>query len=97
MVGSTKNTGSGHLLWPKWASSIEEVPSDLIFVIEYAQKIYSWYENLPEKEIQVLLQKWKSARQNKAVAYLTQALEFIPTQFSNRDNQMVESQANMAT
>lgn len=53
--------------------------------------------DLPEKEIQGLLQKWKSARQNKAVAYLTQALEFIPTQFSNRDNQMVESQANMAT
>lgn len=53
--------------------------------------------DLPEQEVQGLLAKWKQARQQKSVAYLTQALEFIPTQFSNRDNQMVESQANMAT
>lgn len=53
--------------------------------------------DLPEKEVQGLLAKWKTARQQKAVAYLTQSLEFIPTQFSNRDNQMVESQTNMAT
>lgn len=53
--------------------------------------------DLPEKEVQGLLAKWKAARQQKSIAYLTQSLEFIPTQFNNRDNQMVESQANMAT
>lgn len=53
--------------------------------------------DLPEKEVQGILAKWKQARQQKSIAYLTQSLEFIPTQFSNRDNQMIESQANMAT
>lgn len=53
--------------------------------------------DLPPKEVEGLLAKWREARNRKAVAYLTQTLEFIPTQFSNKDNQMLESQANMAT
>ena len=51
LVASTKVSGSGHLLWPKWCSSIEEVPYDLISAIEHGQKVISWHENLPESEI----------------------------------------------
>jgi hypothetical protein len=51
LVASTKTSGSGHLLWPKWCSSVEDVPHDLMTAIEHGQKVISWYENLPEEEI----------------------------------------------
>jgi HK97 family phage portal protein len=53
--------------------------------------------DLPPDQVEGLLNKWNLARKTKPVAFLTQALEFIPTQFSARDQQMVEVQSNMAT
>lgn len=53
--------------------------------------------DLDPKEVQQLLAEWKSARNTRSTAYLTQTLEYQPVSYSNKDQQMVESQANMAT
>ena len=53
--------------------------------------------DLDPREVQELLNEWKAARNSRSTAYLTSTLEYQPTNFSNRDQQMVESQANMAT
>ena len=53
--------------------------------------------DLDPKEVQELLAEWYSARNRRGTAYLTQTLEYQPVSFSNKDQQMVESQANMAT
>lgn len=53
--------------------------------------------DLDPKEVQALLAEWKAARSVRGTAYLTQTLEYQPVSYSNRDQQMVESQANMAT
>jgi HK97 family phage portal protein len=41
--------------------------------------------DLPEDQIAGLLASWRTARQNKSTAYLTQNLSFEPTQFSPED------------
>lgn len=53
--------------------------------------------DLDPKEVQELLNEWRTARQTRSTAYLTSTLEYQPTNFSNRDQQMIESQANGAT
>lgn len=53
--------------------------------------------DLTGEEIQELLNEWKAARNTRSTAYLTSTLEYQPTNFSNRDQQMIESQANGAT
>ena len=53
--------------------------------------------DLDPKEVQELLANWYSARNKRGTAYLTQTLEYQPVNFSNKDQQMVESQHNMAT
>ena len=53
--------------------------------------------DLDPKEVQELLAEWKSARNTRSTAYLTSTLEWQPVNFSNKDQQMVESQSNMAT
>ena len=53
--------------------------------------------DLDPKEVQQLLAEWKTARNTRSTAYLTQTLEYQPVSYSNKDQQMVESQANMAT
>ena len=50
MVAATKSTGSGHLVWPKGLTA-EDVPAELICVINHALLIVSWQENLPSEEI----------------------------------------------
>ena len=40
---------------------------------------------LPDDKIQGLLNAWRNARQNRATAYLTSTLEYVPTQFSPKD------------
>lgn len=53
--------------------------------------------DLDPAEVQALLAEWKAARNARSTAYLTSTLEYQPTNFSNRDQQMIESQANGAT
>lgn len=53
--------------------------------------------DLDPSEVQALLNEWYAARNKRGTAYLTQTLEYQPVSFSNKDQQMVESQANMAT
>lgn len=40
---------------------------------------------LPDDKVQGLLNTWRNARQNRATAYLTSTLEYVPTQFSPKD------------
>lgn len=50
LASSAKNSGSGHLLWPRGVDSIQDVPQDLVVAIEHAYKILSWHENMVNKE-----------------------------------------------
>lgn len=49
MASTTKQTGSGHLLWPEGLNA-ESIHNDLFVVIEHALRIISWQENLPSDE-----------------------------------------------
>jgi HK97 family phage portal protein len=41
--------------------------------------------DLPDAQVQGLLATWKAARQNRATAYLTSTLDYVPTSFSPKD------------
>jgi HK97 family phage portal protein len=53
--------------------------------------------DLGEKEVAGLLAAWRSARANRATAYLTASLEYQPTAFSPKDMLYVDGLQNMAT
>lgn len=49
MAATTKQTGSGHLMWPE-GKNVETISNDLFLVIEHSLRIISWQENLPSDE-----------------------------------------------
>lgn len=51
MVKVAKDSGDGRFLWPKGCETIEEVPDELLRVIEHAQNVLSWHENLMSEDI----------------------------------------------
>lgn len=53
--------------------------------------------DLPDDKVQGLLNTWKSARQNRATAYLTQTLDYVATAFSPKDMTYNESAQMLAT
>lgn len=53
--------------------------------------------DLPDDKVQGLLNTWKSARQNRATAYLTSTLDYVPTQFSPKDMTYNDSSQFLAT
>jgi HK97 family phage portal protein len=53
--------------------------------------------DLPPTEVAGLLAAWKSARQNRATAYLTSTLEYSPVSFSPKDMLYNEAIQNLAT
>lgn len=53
--------------------------------------------DLPDDQIQGLLNAWRNARQNRSTAYLTQTLDYVPTQFSPKDMTYNESVQMLAT
>lgn len=53
--------------------------------------------DLPDDKVQGLLNTWKSARQNRATAYLTQTLDYVATSFSPKDMTYNESAQFLAT
>ena len=53
--------------------------------------------DLPDDKVQGLLNTWKNARQNRATAYLTQTLDYVPTSFSPKDMTYNESAQYLAT
>jgi len=52
--------------------------------------------DLPDQQVQGILNSWKSARQNRATAYLTSTLEFNPISFSPKDMMYNEAKAYLA-
>lgn len=46
-----KDSGDGRFLWPKGVDTIEEVPEELLRVIEHAGTVLIWHENLPQEDI----------------------------------------------
>lgn len=46
-----RDTGDGHFLWPKGIDRIEDVPDELLRVIEHSTTILNWYENLSSTDI----------------------------------------------
>jgi HK97 family phage portal protein len=53
--------------------------------------------DLPDAQIQGLLNTWKSARQGKSTAYLSNQLEYVPVQFSPKEMTWNESKQYYAT
>ena len=53
--------------------------------------------DLDPKEVQGLLAAWKSARQNRATAYLTSTLEYAPTSFAPKDMMYIEAKQDYST
>jgi len=53
--------------------------------------------DLPDAQIQGLLATWKNARQNRATAYLTSTLEYVPTQFAPKDMMYNEAAQFLST
>ena len=53
--------------------------------------------DLPDDKVQGLLNTWKTARQNRATAYLTSTLDYVATQFSPKDMTYNESAQYLAT
>jgi len=53
--------------------------------------------DLDPKEVAGLLAAWKNARQNRATAYLTSTLEYLPTSFSPKDMMYDSAQQFLAT
>lgn len=53
--------------------------------------------DLDPKEVAGLLAAWKTARQNRATAYLTSTLDYTPTSFSPKDMMYDEAQQFLAT
>lgn len=41
----------GHLAWPKGCTSIEDVPWDVLNVINHAHTVLQWQENLSSEEM----------------------------------------------
>jgi len=52
--------------------------------------------DLPDQQVQGILNSWKTARQSKATAYLTSTLEFNPISFSPKDMMYNEAKAYLA-
>ena len=53
--------------------------------------------DLSQEEVQAILAAWKSAREQRATAYLTSTLDYQPTSFSPRDMMFVDAIQNTAT
>ena len=53
--------------------------------------------DLDPKEVAGLLAAWKNARQNRATAYLTSTLEYLPTSFSPKDMMYDSAQQFLST
>ncbi len=53
--------------------------------------------DMPESQVQALLAAWKSARQNKATAYLTSTLSYETVGYSPKDMMYSEAQQYLAT
>ena len=53
--------------------------------------------DLPDDKVQGLLNTWKTARQNRSTAYLTNTLDYVPTSFSPKDMTYNESAQYLAT
>ena len=52
--------------------------------------------DLPDDKIQGLLARWKEARRNNSIGYLSQTLDFVPTSFSPKDMMYNEGKAFLA-
>jgi hypothetical protein len=52
--------------------------------------------DLPDQQVQGILNAWKSARNSKATAYLTSTLEFNPISFAPKDMMYNEAKAYLA-
>lgn len=52
--------------------------------------------DLPDQQVQGILNAWKSARQSKGTAYLTSTLDFQPISFSPKDMMYNEAKAYLA-
>ena len=52
--------------------------------------------DLPDQQVQGILNSWKTARQGKATAYLTSTLEFNPISFAPKDMMYNEAKAYLA-
>jgi phage portal protein BeeE len=52
--------------------------------------------DLPDQQVQGILNAWKTARQSKATAYLTSTLEFNPISFSPKDMMYNDAKAYLA-
>jgi phage portal protein BeeE len=52
--------------------------------------------DLPDQQVQGILNAWKTARQSKATAYLTSTLEFNPISFSPKDMMYNEAKSYLA-
>jgi HK97 family phage portal protein len=52
--------------------------------------------DLPDNQIQGLLNTWKTARQNRSTAYLTSTLEYVPTSYSPSEMTYNDSVEEMA-
>jgi HK97 family phage portal protein len=53
--------------------------------------------DMAAEEVQAILAAWKSAREQRATAYLTSTLDYQPTSFSPRDMMFVDAIQNTAT
>ena len=53
--------------------------------------------DMSPEEVQAILAQWKSAREQRATAYLTSTLDYQPTSFSPRDMMFVDAIQNTAT
>ena len=52
--------------------------------------------DLSQEEVQAILASWKSARSQRATAYLTSTLDYVPTAFSPKDMGYVDLIQNMS-
>lgn len=53
--------------------------------------------DIPDNEVQAILNAWKNARQTRGTAYLTQTLDFNPISFSPKDMMYNEAKQYFAT
>lgn len=53
--------------------------------------------DIPDNEVQAILNAWKNARQSRATAYLTQTLDFTPISFAPKDMMYNEAKQYFAT
>jgi HK97 family phage portal protein len=53
--------------------------------------------DLPDNQVQGILNGWKLARQNRSTAYLTSTLDYTPTSFNPKDMMYNESKQYFAT